>query len=297
MIHTKTDFKLITPCFCAGADQSEAEIRPSAIRGALRWWFRSLGGTRDEEELVFGGVSNPSASSLQVRVSDIRKVDVGILPSPKPMTPLAYILYFPSIAGGDGANFGTGPRWNSKGCLGPGSTFQLHLRQFRKLPDHCAAMLELSIDALRHYGSIGLRTTRGFGAMQAAGVNENSFATLDAELQKHGFVIRRGSRLHDKWDSLMDEAGKWLKNDLRKDFGAGGGPGRGGKPPQATALGSINPVRQTSAVHLRPVEIKGKLIFSAFEAPHDRVLGPESNARHKMQVLVSKNFTQAPPSS
>src|SRR5215470_1516467 len=35
----------ITPCFFAGANQAVAELRPSAIRGQLRWWFRALGGS------------------------------------------------------------------------------------------------------------------------------------------------------------------------------------------------------------------------------------------------------------
>lgn len=295
MNRTNIDFKLITPCFCAGAEQSNAEIRPTAIRGALRWWFRALGGTPDEEELVFGGVSKSKASSVQVRVSEIRKVDVGSLPSPKPMTPEAYILYFASIAGGEGANFGTGPRWNSNGCLGPGTTFKLHLRQLRKIPDPCKKLLELSVDTIRHYGSIGLRVTRGFGAMQAKDVNAASFAALDTELLEKGFTIRRGSQCHDKWDSLMVESGKWLKNDLRAKFGAGGGKGKGGKPPQATALGSIDPVRQTSAVYLRPIELDKKLFFSAFEAPHDRVLGSTSKYKHSEPVLKSRDFNRPAP--
>ncbi|MGD7654457.1 MAG: hypothetical protein ACQCXQ_14660, partial [Verrucomicrobiales bacterium] len=121
--------------------------------------------------------------------------------------------------------------------------------------------------------------------------------SLDTELHEHGFLVRRGSRAHDKWDSLMDEAGKWLKHDLRKEFGAGGGRGKGGKNPQATALGSIDPVRQTSAVYLRPVELKGKLVFSAFEAPHGRVLGNKSREKHAQQILKTRDFNQNPPAA
>ena len=47
--------ELITPCFCAGADQTTAEIRAPSIRGELRWWFRVLGGTPEQERAVFGG--------------------------------------------------------------------------------------------------------------------------------------------------------------------------------------------------------------------------------------------------
>lgn len=294
MTHQTIEFKFLTPGFCAGADQSEAEIRPSSIRGAIRWWFRALGGSREQEELVFGGVRNVVSSAVQLRVSDVHKIDVGQLPAPKPMTPLAYILYFASIAGGESATFGKGPRWNSRACLGPGTTFQLHIRQTRRLHESPEDLLKKSIDAFRHYGSIGMRVTRGFGAIQAKGVNKASFAQLDAELQNRGFVIRRGVREHERWDKLMEEAGRWLKNDLRKEFGAGGG-GKPPKPAKASALGSINPVRQTSAIYLRPVEFGGRLIFSAFEAPHTKVLGRDSRTVHSSPVLESRDFTRRPP--
>jgi len=57
------DIELITPCFCAGADQTKAEIRVPSIRGQLRWWFRALGGTREQEKKVFGGVHGGAVAS------------------------------------------------------------------------------------------------------------------------------------------------------------------------------------------------------------------------------------------
>ncbi|TAE90912.1 MAG: type III-B CRISPR module RAMP protein Cmr1 [Verrucomicrobia bacterium] len=44
MIISHYQLEIITPCFCAGADQGIAEIRAASIRGQLRWWFRVLGG-------------------------------------------------------------------------------------------------------------------------------------------------------------------------------------------------------------------------------------------------------------
>jgi CRISPR type III-B/RAMP module RAMP protein Cmr1 len=71
-VMTKMEFNIqfITPCFCAGVDQTQAELRASAIRGQLRWWFRALGGEFDEEAEVFGSVhqSHATASSVSVRV-------------------------------------------------------------------------------------------------------------------------------------------------------------------------------------------------------------------------------------
>ena len=72
MISSSHTFECITPCFCAGADQAKAEIRSSAIRGALRWWFRALGGSADAETEVFGGSKPVTASSVLIRVSGVR---------------------------------------------------------------------------------------------------------------------------------------------------------------------------------------------------------------------------------
>ncbi|WP_166792913.1 hypothetical protein [Methylacidiphilum caldifontis] len=43
----------LTPCFCGGAEQNVAETRASAVRAELRWWFRVLGGTKEQEKQVF----------------------------------------------------------------------------------------------------------------------------------------------------------------------------------------------------------------------------------------------------
>jgi len=289
MIKQTIDFECITPCFCAGVEQSQAEIRPSAIRGALRWWLRCLGGTLEQEEAVFGGSQSIKSSTIQVRISELKAVDFQIpSPAPRPMTPLAYILYFVSIAGNpDGkAKFGTGARWNAKGALGPGSSFILHLRQLRNLPVECEELLQSSIEAFRHYGSVGLRITRGFGAIQDKQVTPDSFKSVNGMLEKKGFVLRKGRKAHKDWVEWMHAAGNILQNDLRKNFGAGGNK----KPPQASALGSINPVRQTSAVYLRPIKENGNLIFNAFEAPHAKVLGEMSSRPHSKQILLGPNF-------
>ena len=102
---------------------------------------------------------------------------------------------------------------------------------------------------------------------------------------------RHSDKTHQIWDAVLKEAGQWLQNDMRKEFGAGGNQ----KPAQATALGSAQPVRQTSAVYLRPIKQNGHLIFAAFEAPHDKILGAASKRPHTQPILQSRDFTKAPP--
>ena len=283
MISSSYTFECITPCFCAGADQTKREIRPSSIRGALRWWFRSLGGPSELETEVFGGMEPITASALRVRVSDENPKPVGRLYQPQGIDPLSYILYFPSVSSDK-------TRWNESACYGAGTTFQIHIKQLRTLSAQAEQMARETILAFRHFGSIGMHVTRGLGAIQSSDVNEQSWTEAINLLERCGFTIRQSAQRHKIWDGVLKEAGQWLQNDLRKEFGAGGNR----KPPQATALGSAAP-RQTSAVYLRPVKQNGELIFTAFEAPHARVLGSASRQVHSAPILQSRDFTQAPP--
>ncbi len=297
MIASTYTFECITPCFCAGADQTQAEIRPSSIRGALRWWFRALGGSKELETEVFGGVDPITASSILLRVSKIVSRPVGHLPTQKRNDPLSYILYFPTIASGE-------TRWNANGCYGAETKFDVVIRQCRKISAEAERKLSDSILAFRHFGSIGMHVSRGLGAVQCSEVNQQSWGDAIALIESAGFTYRQSNKTHQIWDEVLKEAGQWLMNGLRKDFGAGGVK----KQPAATALGSTpkpeselrkhrwNQVpRQTSAVYLRPIKQNGYLIFAAFEAPHDKVLGAASKRPHTAPILQSRDFTKSPP--
>ncbi len=299
MFHKSYQFEVITPCFCAGADQTKAEIRPLAVRGALRWWFRALGGTREMETEVFGGTDPITASSILVRISNISRKPVGHLPQPRGIDPLSYILYFPSVSSDKS-------RWNENACYGTGSTFDLYVSQLRNTSPQATASFQDALLAFCHYGSIGMHITRGLGAVQSTDVNEQSWRIATDLLVQSGFTLRQSLQKHKIWDAVLKEAGQWLQNDLRREFGAGGNE----KQPSASALGST-PVseqkirqkrwqqvpRQTSAVYLRPIKKNEVLIFTAFEAPHGRVLGDASRRNHKEPILSKRDFTKPPPVS
>ncbi|HRT10761.1 MAG TPA: type III-B CRISPR module RAMP protein Cmr1, partial [Candidatus Paceibacterota bacterium] len=148
--------ELITPCFCAGADQAVAEVRAPSFRGKLRWWFRILGGSFDDEAWVFGSVAgeNGQASALTVRVSP--------LADKKPWQPInfaggsntGYLLYFAKASG-------NGARWNPKGALPEGARFSIQVVWRREIPPACGELFDLALDSFLMLGSLGLRSTRG----------------------------------------------------------------------------------------------------------------------------------------
>lgn len=81
MYKVEFDCELVSPMFMGNAEQ-KPELRPPAIRGAMRWWFRALvGGLVDGnviaisalENDIFG--SNNNSSPFQIRTNQLTQTD------------------------------------------------------------------------------------------------------------------------------------------------------------------------------------------------------------------------------
>ncbi len=261
---TTYTLELLTPCFCAGADQSKAEIRAPAIRGQLRWWFRALGGSPADEREIFGGVAGTaSASSLSIRVLSIEP-KIWSPPSFTPNDPESYVWYFASVSGTT-VKGAKGPRWTTTAAHGAGSKFQIQLIQRRPISPAKQAQLDLAISCFLQLGAIGLRATRGLGAFHCA---EVPFSTsLFDVLRPKGFFFEQRSEDLANVAAIAREIGNLVKGSRKAN---------GMKFDQPSPFGSSTP-RQTSAIYFRPIRLGGSCSLIVFEAPHPRVLGPESD--------------------
>lgn len=269
---TTYTLELITPCFCAGADQAKAEIRPSSIRGQLRWWFRTLGGTKNEESSIFGSINDKkgSASALIIRTKVKKVVLPFIIPELQPYSNLTYILHFVSDK-----------RMRAGGSVPPTSTFDLIIVQKADLHSHLQAKLDLAIECFCRIGCFGLRATRGLGAMSLKRINgegknesEASLLSLKEKLKPyfHDFTLQ--NKPFSKWEEVIGSIGSML-DSIRKDQQA---PGAKKSP-----LGCASP-RQTSSIYFRPVMINNKYQILIFRAPN-HVLGSGINPN---QIDLSK---------
>jgi hypothetical protein len=264
--------EFLTPCFCAGAEQTRAELRPAAIRGQLRWWFRCLGGSAAEEREIFGGVhgDSPAASTFTVRV---RQQPVGgqgdwhtRIPQ-QGVEPRAYLLGF--FCGRTG-------RLNPKGSLAPGSRAVVEVA-FKRPPTQ---RLEQALRVFFSIGALGFRATRAAGALASDEhpLTQARWAALANELRSAGFDVALEPTRFNDWVQLIRFAGEFLKNKLRGREGLGISAGRNGSNPNV--LGSAKP-RQASVLHLRPVRIDSCLRLAFIEAPHDRILGQPARRAHE----------------
>ncbi|MEI8040271.1 MAG: type III-B CRISPR module RAMP protein Cmr1, partial [Verrucomicrobiota bacterium] len=212
----------LTPCFCAGADQAVAELRPSAIRGQLRWWFRALGGTYEQEAAVFGAAADDQshASSLQVRTRLVQRGQDWKPFQMSPGQPGAYVWFFASVASEKKRWWkrAPGPRnqppgiYNPQGNLPPQTQFQIHLRRLRPVSDTSAEeLLRVAVRSLLRFGGVGMRLTRGMGAWECAELTHVSQAIrMDAdEITRRGFEVKFGNGGFATAQAAILDGEKW----------------------------------------------------------------------------------------
>lgn len=245
------DLKFTTPAFLAGADQNMPEIRPASLRGAVRWWFRVLGGTPEAEKALFGGVHNGAVASrvaLRVERPEIRNNAESLPYSPN--TDTGYLIYFAKVSGNDSGVTRTAARH----YIGVGSSFTLVLRERRPIDDASWALLRRATEALVRIGSVGLRATRGFGMLASAQLpTEEAFRgwIRASELAACGVrLFRLQGPDRTTWREALGDLGHALR-ELRRTEDASGmrlSP----RNTKAGAFGFCAP-RQASALRLCPV--------------------------------------------
>lgn len=284
MILKKYKMTFTTPCFCSGASDARPELRASSVRGQLRWWFRALGGSKEAEKAIFGGVGKSGdvnvRSGIIVRTRLIKKSSDWALPQFGPNDPESYVFYYAKVSGIDAnatkleKNRG-GPRWKNNACFAPGTTWELQIvyREERFFAD---AAFQNALKCFLALGGIGLRVTRGLGAFECASVIYDD--DIKHVLQSASFAVEERN-VHE--DRMYAEIGNLIKGTRERT---------GWKINEdeeiLSPMGSSR-TRQTSAIYFRIVKNGDMFRLVIFEAPHDRVLGEASRKDAVVGVVPS----------
>ncbi len=217
MIRQIYTFEIITPCFCAGADQARAEIRAASIRGQLRWWFRVLGGFKSlvhqpvhkQEILFFGSTAGDegTAGSLRIQINA-----QGLLSNKKDGQQLGHanfsdsaFLTFPIQSREKNGQKSSDA---SRGVIESGK-FNLTVISRGAIPS--AQDIQALLVVYGNLGSLGFRARRAMGAISLA--EQTNMSLQDALSRFHkpeNVLIKKLPAISSK--NAISVLGGWLKS-------------------------------------------------------------------------------------
>lgn len=167
------DFIITTPMFLGGADGWEdVELKPTSIKGALRFWFRAINygkyesfeEVKDLEDEVFGSTKSQSSFYLKISAKNI-KIEKNASELEKifdnNIAYLGYGLYEEKVK-------------KYRPCMCQRGTFTLEIifkKSFQK--KEAVENLIKSIKALGLFGGLGSRNRRGFGSLTLNSISLN----------------------------------------------------------------------------------------------------------------------------
>jgi CRISPR-associated protein Cmr1 len=181
------ELRLITPMFGGGYKSREVDpllpIRPAAIRGHLRFWWRATAGARyasvadlhKAETELWGGAStkdNPAVGKVAIQVHILSAGEKAsysqVAPPSKPEDgPLHGYFLFP---------FQEQKKQNIPAAVGRRQvSFQLRLTLDASLSEAQRAGVRTALKAWIAFGGVGARTRRGCGALTVVGANANQW--------------------------------------------------------------------------------------------------------------------------
>jgi CRISPR-associated protein Cmr1 len=250
----KARFRIVTPMFISGADQTKAELRVPSIKGALRFWWRALSFERcggdlkrlcSNEAQLFGSSDKGIGQSKVLMRLNEQRLSFEVQQKWPPNTWEGYVGYgLIESTGGDHRQF-----------IKPGSTFLLELALTRSLSKKEVNSLHDAIITLGLIGGLGGRSRKGWGSV----------------------VLERLEGLAVDWAAPSNE------DDLRRELNRLLGSGER-RDPVFTAVSS------TAAYELGPVQRSACDAHRFLAETYRTVVREEQNKSHREQLgLPRKN--------
>ena len=214
----KLELQLITPMFGGGYKAREVDtvqpIRPAAIRGHLRFWWRATAGARyaTVEELhkaereLWGAAAtkdNPAFGKVALQVHILSAGEKAsysqVAPPSKPKDgPLHGYFLFP---------FQEQKKQNIPAAVGRRQvSFQLRLTLDASLSEAQRAGVRTALKAWIAFGGVGARTRRGCGALTVLGNNANQWLPPTQGLAEWLEMPKDAASDHD-WTTLAGARG------------------------------------------------------------------------------------------
>lgn len=164
-------FRVTTPMFLSGADQTQTELRLPSFKGALRFWWRALNWGQDDlasiadlkhaEARLFGGTGSGEGQAMfLLRIAPDTTIETGNQAHFKQGTCQGYAGYGLTDAK---------DRLNRQ-FITPGSQFQVQVRGPRAQASDWQ-QLRQALQALGLLGGLGGRSRKGWGSLTLTGLD------------------------------------------------------------------------------------------------------------------------------
>lgn len=312
----------ITPVFGGGVRAGHVDpdlpVRPSALRGQLRYWWRLLNRERHSsstalfavERAIWGGLGSDGAIASQVRLRVARVSGVELAPAfhynkradgkfPSTPTPAPWIEpYALFSAQGRAAQGGATVEEAPSSLVRPGMTFDLHL----DCPAEVWPDVEQALRWWASFGGIGARTRRGLGAVAVAGLPTVSAAEV-AEAGGRLVLAREDDDAIGAWKVAVGRL-----REFRQGVGVGRNPGKSApNMPGRSRWPEPDEIRRSSGRnaprHPPQHPVKGFFPRAAFGLPlvfhfkdkgagdpDDHILEPSGEARRMASPLILRAY-------
>jgi CRISPR-associated protein Cmr1 len=175
-------FRIVTPMFISGADQTKAELRAPSIKGALRFWWRALNWSRlnneknlnqnevlkalrREERLLFGDADDSGQSRILIKLDKELVGSVSgdqLLDNDQRRKYLGYGLF-------------TMGEIRQRFAIKEDETFNIDILLKRNVTEGQHQQLIDSIKLLGMLGGVGSRCRRGFGSLEVQSLNGEKY--------------------------------------------------------------------------------------------------------------------------
>ncbi len=211
MIRKTYHLEIISPCFCGGAEPNQqAEIRPSSIRGQLRWWFRVLGGfkllspmsVRDQEAMIFGSTAGDEGNAGKLIV---RAMPENILCGRKDSDALGHMPFSDSAY----LTFPMQSRQNQDGSRGVLVSGRFEISLIWSGSQSLVPSLQALMAVFANLGSLGFRSRRAMGALAPLSMNLPSSGWQEFFQQSGGISVQ--SMPASSSTDAISKLGGWLR--------------------------------------------------------------------------------------
>lgn len=268
--------RVVTPMAMSGADQGKAEWRAASVKGLIRWWFRVAGGSREDEDRLFGAVhgDTPQASILKVQTLPPSSQTSTAIPAPY---------------------FGFSIRMNRRPTIPEGTSLKVRFQVEPWADDKDVELIRAAIGLSFYLGNFGTRARKGYGSLIVERVDPPEFQERFPALTSSADFQRLYSQILPKYldllrgpslriDGVLYTSKPWQTLEqsyrtFRKDLGV---PDKAllGYPFHPSETGGRHwPERHASPLIIKPLREEGPCIVTVLLVPDDvrqKFSGPPS---------------------